>query len=361
MSAANRARVPDVARIEAQLAELWRGTAGDGDPVTHACTLNLVVVCSDGMEDLQAATNLVARVAETEPGRALVVSFPEDNRQDGDAEGGSVDGMQVYVSAHCHRGADGTQICSEQITLEARGAGRELIPATVLQLLVGQLPVYTLWRRQEFGDDPLPRALLDMSDRFIANSGNRHDPLRAIRGLQRFAASVSGEGRTADISWERVECWREALASFFDAPTLRPSMEQITGLAIEASGPAGDGHVTAAGAYLAGWLASRLGWKRDQVRISFAAATDLPPREVASVRIETSIDGAPAALVARRIDPTSDVVLLSAETEKSCPLPWKIKLPARDDAALLCGLLQRSRKDPIFDAALNATCKGDTF
>jgi len=352
MSPANRARVPDVARVEAQLAELWRDTSGDGDPVTRACTLNLVVVCSDGAEDLQAATKLVARVAETEPGRALVISFPEgDERENG------ADGMEVYVSAHCHRGAGGKQICSEQITLEARGAGRELIPATVLQLLEGELPVYTLWRREEFGRDSLPQALCGLSDRFIANSGNRRDPMRALAGLQSFSTGVSGEGRTADISWERIESWREALASFFDSPSLRPGLNRIQGLQIEASGPAGPGDLTAAGAYLAGWLASRLDWKRDQVKISFAPAPDLPPRELASVRIETEIDGAPATLIARRTDPQSDVVLLSVESQKNCPLPWRIKLPARDDAALLCGLLQRSRKDPIFDAALGAASR----
>lgn len=349
MRPANRARVPDVARVEAQLAELWRVTAGGGDPVTRACTLNLVVVCSDGGEDLQAATNLVASVAETEPGRALVVSFPEDRqRENGQGE------MDVYVSAHCHRRAGGKQICSEQITLEARGAGRELIPATVLQLLEGELPVYTLWRRQEFGGDTLAQSLLDLSDRFIANSGSRCDPLRALTGLERFSAAVSGAGRTADITWERVEAWREALASFFDSPALRPGLERITGLAIEGSGPTGPNGLTAAGAYVAGWLSSRLGWKRDQVKITFAQAPELPPGRLAAVRIETEIDQTPATLVARRIEPTCDVVSLSVETERSCPLPWKIKLPARDDAALLCGLLQRSRKDPIFDAALRA-------
>lgn len=352
MSPANRARVPDVARVEAQLAELWHVTAGGGDPVTRACTMNLVVVCSDGGEDLQAATNLVACVAETEPGRALVVSFPDEDRLGHDPD--EKHGMDVYVSAHCHRGTGGKQICSEQITLEARGAGRELIPATVLQLLEGELPVYTLWRRQEFDGDTLAHSLLDLSDRFIANSGNRGDPQRALTGLERFSAAVSGAGRTADITWERVEAWREALASFFDSPALRPSLERISGLAIAGSGPTGPHGLTAAGAYVAGWLSSRLGWKRDQVKISFAPAPELPPGQLASVRIETEIDGAPAALVARRIEPTGDVVSLSVETDRSCPLPWKIKLPARDDAALLCGLLQRSRKEPIFDAALRA-------
>ena len=49
------------------------------DPITRACTLNLVVVAEDGSEGLKAATNLVARVSETEPGRAVVVAFPEDD------------------------------------------------------------------------------------------------------------------------------------------------------------------------------------------------------------------------------------------------------------------------------------------
>ena len=45
---------------------------------------------------------------------------------------------------------------------------------------------------------------------------------------------------------------------------------------------------------------------------------------------------------------------MTVETAGSCPLPWRIRLPERDDAALPCGLLQRSRKDPLFAAALDA-------
>jgi len=341
--------------VEAQLSELWRDASSGTDPVTRACTLNLVVACADGSSDLQAATSLVARISETEPGRALVVAFPEN----GDAE----EGLRVYVSAHCHRGAGGAQICSEQVTLEARGAGRELVTATVLQLLVGDLPVYTLWRRAELDEGPMMTGLLEVSDRFIVNSADLDDPSRALSALERISASAFGRGRAADISWDRLEPWREAMAMMFDTPRLRPGLERIGALAIAASGPTGDGERTAAGACLAGWLASRLDWTADEsgvwrrddgepVRISFTAEPGLPPGEIASVRVETELDGSPATFLAERCGAASDVVALSVNPLRPAVPPWRIKLPSRDEAALLCGMLQRRHEDPVFDGAV---------
>jgi glucose-6-phosphate dehydrogenase assembly protein OpcA len=355
MNPLGRAHVPDVARVEAQLSELWRDASSGTDPVTRACTLNLVVVCDDGANALQSQTGLVARIAETEPGRAIVVAFP-----DGD---GASEGLDVYVSAHCHRGAGGAQICSEQVTMEARGAGRDLIPVTVLQLLVGDLPVYTLWRRGELHDDPLLAGLLEVSDRFIVNSADQGDPSAALSALDRISAGAAGRGRAADITWDRLEPWREAVAMLFDAPRLRPGLDRIRALSIASGGSAIQGRPSAAGACLAGWLASRLGWTLDakgalrrddgkQLEVSFTQDTSIPEGEIAAARIETELDGARATFVAQRTDDDADMVTLCVEPARTAIPPWRIKLPARDEAALLCGMLQRRHDDPIFDRAV---------
>jgi glucose-6-phosphate dehydrogenase assembly protein OpcA len=355
MNPEGRERVPDVAHVEAELSELWRDVSSESDPVTRACTLNLVVVCDDGTDDLKSATSLVARIAETEPGRAIVVAFPEGRASD--------DGLELYVSAHCHRGAGGAQICSEQVTMEARGAGRELVSVTVLQLLVGDLPVYTLWRRKQLSDDPLLLELLEFSDRFIVNSAADDDPSRALEALERISTGSAGRGRAADITWDRLDPWREAVAMMFDAPRLRPGLDRIRALSVAAGGPTVEGRPTAAGACLAGWLGSRLGWTVDEtaqlrrgdgerIELSFTREPSLPAGEIASVRIETELDGSPAAFVVRRTDTPSDMVALSVEPERATHPPWRIKLPARDEAALLCGMLQRRHEDPVFECAV---------
>jgi glucose-6-phosphate dehydrogenase assembly protein OpcA len=363
MDPLGRERAPDIARVEAQLAKMWRGASDADHPVTRASTLNLIVVCSDEPGELQAVTDLVARVAETEPGRTQVVCFPAAGAGAGVAD----EGVEAFVSSHCHLGPGGKQICSEQITLESRGSGHDLLPATLLQLLEGGLPIYTFWRRDLREHEALARALLEISDRFIVNSGERRDPARALAGLAEIVDDAD-RAQAADLTWERLECWREALASFFDGPLLRPGLERISELLLVGGGPAAPGKPTAAAAYLAGWLASRLGWSRDasgtwrrgdgaEVAISFAAATELPAGDLGAAEIRTELPGTTARLVAQRTDPAADIVRLSVECAGSCPLPWKIQLPARDDAALLCGLLQRSRSDPLFQAALEGAAR----
>ena len=42
------------------------------------------------------------------------------------------------------------------------------------------------------------------------------------------------------------------------------------------------------------------------------------------------------------------------ESSDPCPLPLRVRLPERDEAALLCGTLQMRVHDPLFDRVLAA-------
>lgn len=345
----------DVNEVEGQLAELWRETSSEDEAVVRACSLNLVVACDDE-RDVERATRLVAGVSETAPGRALVIA-----RKGAAAE---ADELDVFVSAHCHRGAGGVQVCSEQVTLEVRGEGRELVPGTILRLLVEDMPVYTWWRRPSLDRDGLLRPLRDLSDRLIVNSAGFDAPVEQLGALRKVASETSWTGHPADLTWARLEPWREALASFFDGPVMRSRLEQVTRVTVTASGPSSKDGRTAAGAYLAGWLSSRLGWSRrggangwsradgGPLTLEFRQDHGLPAGEVAEARLETANGDSTTAFVARR-EGSSELVRLTVESKDACPLPHRIKLPSRDEAALLCGVLQQAERDEIFEAALS--------
>ena len=153
--------VPNVARVERELAELWRQAATDEQPVMRACELNLVVACGDGPEDALEATRMIDGISETTPCRAIVIS----PRAHGDDPG-----LEIYASAHCHRISNGARVCSEQITIETRGPCGDLVPGAVRQLLVGDLGVWTWWRRPRLKMDDLFAGLLGLSDRFLVDS-----------------------------------------------------------------------------------------------------------------------------------------------------------------------------------------------
>ena len=63
-----------------------------------------------------------------------------------------------------------------------------------------------------------------------------------------------------DLTWVRLDGWREMIASFFDAPHAIRDLAQVESLSVVGGGGATPAGVTASGAYVAGWLASRLGW-----------------------------------------------------------------------------------------------------
>jgi glucose-6-phosphate dehydrogenase assembly protein OpcA len=340
---------PDVSRVEEEFARLRSEAPTDGAAVVRACSHNLVVACADDPADVEEAGALVAEVSRTAPGRALVIAptaWP------------GAPPLEVFVSAHCHRAAGGSVVCSEQVTLRPAEKGIELVPGTLLQLLVEEMPVFTWWRRPSLGADPLFRPLSEMSDRLIVNGAGFADPAARLRELYTAARRVTFKGHAADVTWSRLDPWREAVASFFDAGELRAVLDGITAVTIRAGGPVSGEGLTVAGAYVAGWLSSRLGlrssrgaWRRADglpVRLHLQRDPDLCAGDVALTRIEAGH----LACTVERTAAQSDIVRLSVEGSPGPARPRTIKLPLRDDCALLCGTLQRPDRDPVFEAAL---------
>jgi len=231
-------RVPSPAEVERQLARFWREASTDEQPVTRACSMNLVAICADREDDLRRTTELIASIAETVPGRALVVAPPAADAA----------GLAVYVSAHCHRGAGGAQVCSEQVTIQPGASGLELVPGTVLQLLVEDMPVYTWWRRKELGPAHLLDPLIALSDYWVLDSTEASRPAAHLETMHGLASRGAWHGHAIDAAWARLSPWREEIASCFDDPTLRPALDRLTRVEVE-SGEA----VAAAATRAAAW------------------------------------------------------------------------------------------------------------
>jgi glucose-6-phosphate dehydrogenase assembly protein OpcA len=342
--------VPTPGDVERQLAEFWRKASTDEQAVMRACSMNLVVVCGEDERDLTRTTELIAKIARTAPGRALVVS------RSGTSD---FEGLEVYVSAHCHRGPGGAQVCSEQVTIETGDSGEDLVPGTVLQLLVEDMPVYTWWRRRELNGSPWLDPLVGLSDYWVVDSAVSAEPDLHLRALEALSTRLSWNGHVVDAAWMRLEPWREAVASFFDNPALRPALERMTRVRVEAGG-------RVACAYLAGWLASRLGfrsggrhgeWARDDgapVAFDLVDRGDREAGQIAAVQIEAAQAGDTILFSAKLTEERDDCLVLCVGTEGHRLPSHKIKLPSLDRAALICGVLQRTGPDPIFQAALSA-------
>lgn len=348
-----RQRVPDVASVDARLAECWRQAASESEAVMRACTLNLVVACPD-RADVAEATRVLAGVSEQHPGRAVVLS----SESAGPAAGGPT-GLEAFVSTHCHRTTGGKQVCSEQVTLEATGPeAAELLPETVLQLLVGDVPVYVWWRRPTLGGGLFER-LTRVADRVVADSALLGEPGPGLGGLAALASDDAKRSGVGDLAWVRLEPWRELVASLFDSASTRGYLDALTAVRVRAGVAPGVRGAPVAGVYLAGWLASRLGWRHAggpryatsagrAVDVGLEAAAEARPGAVESIRLE-----APGAVFALEAVRGSELgVHVEVEMEASCPVPRTHRLSRLDETALLCGEIERVGDDPVFESAL---------
>lgn len=344
--------VADPAAVERELTALWRGGEGS-EPVTRACSLNLIVVCDDGEDDVRETTMIVARVAEDEPGRTLLIAQP----------GGEGNELDVQVSANCHRDSNQRVVCSEQISLRARGEGRSLVPHTALQLLVEDLPVYVWWRRRHLRRDPLLYPLREMADRLIVDTARFARPGHGLHALRAVATDPAWPGEVLDLAWMRQEPWRESLASLFDLAARREALASIRRVEVVSGGPRSSDGLSSAAAFLVGWLASRLGWRRadeawhgpagGRIEIELGHDDQLDDGELHAVRIEAQVGGRPFHGFVERTERLGRLVRVGHDEGET----RTIGFPRRDDAAILCGTLQRGLRDPIFIDALRAAAE----
>jgi hypothetical protein len=271
------ARTHSLAGVEEELAKIWASTTlttpgVDGEPERHIAArtsvLNLVVIARQ-REVGEHAAAVIRMLTGRHPSRTLIVSSA-------DPDGPSW--IDARVQAHCILPRpDAAETCAEFIDLVAGGESGRHVAAIVAPLLIHDLPV-TLWWP---GDPPLASRqaldLLDMADRLVVDgahwSGNGLDRLRALARIVGDHDFARGGLAVSDFAMLRQSRWREAIASSFDRPELRPFLGSLVGVTVSYAVRKGSAHRDTniiKPLYHVAWLASRLG---------LAVAT--PLREVA--------------------------------------------------------------------------------
>lgn len=259
-------RTHTIEGIEAELARIWAQapltTAGEGgEPERHVAArtsvMNLVVIARRP-EIGEHAAAIIRMLAGRHPSRTLIVSSA-------DPDGPSW--LDAQIQAHCILPrADSAETCAELIALTAGGESGRHLAAIVAPLLIHDLPV-TLWWP---GDPPLAARqaidLLEMADRLVVDgSAWSGDGLDRLGALARIVADRNlGDGHVAvsDFAMLRQSRWREALASSFDRPELRPFLGALGAITVRYAAHRGTGTGgtnVIKPLYHVAWLASRLG------------------------------------------------------------------------------------------------------
>ncbi|MBZ5670405.1 MAG: glucose-6-phosphate dehydrogenase assembly protein OpcA [Acidobacteriia bacterium] len=354
----------NVAEIEAGLSAMWRSAAEGVAPesaVTRATALTLLVYV-DHENAARDVSNLIADVTRQNPCRAIVMLMEPQ---------ASPAGLTATVSAHCHIPVAGEkQICSEQITLHARGETGPELASVVLPLAVSGLPVYLWWRAGRFVVPAYFDQILRVTQHVIVDSARFSASGNDLRELAAWLEKYSGRIRLSDLNWARATPWRELLAQCFDSPDRRPFLDRIRAVRIEYEMESA--RLTtqrAQGLLLAAWFATRLGW---EFRRAETSGENVPRtyyfqaggREIKVERVVRKVEGGGSGVCfsleleadgarfafSRGLD--GKVVRTLAEVPGLAPLGRIVRIEVLDEVEILNEELKVGGRDRVYEAAL---------
>jgi glucose-6-phosphate dehydrogenase assembly protein OpcA len=211
--------------------------------VLRACALTLIVIEGDG-ERAEPAGETLAELMRDHPSRAIVVRV---------RPGEKTPEARVFAQCRLPFGRR-KQICSEQIEITVGEARLGDVAPVLLALAAPDLPV-VVWRRSGLvGRMAGLERVEALAGKVILDSEDCAEPCAVL-------SQVMDPRRVSDLAWTRLTAFREAVAQALEGA--RP--DDIAEVRITHAG------VPVRAWYLAGWMATALGWAPEDPRLSVAA------------------------------------------------------------------------------------------
>lgn len=371
-----KAQQEAAARAAAALAAAQASDAEGRHVAARTSVLNLVVIAGEEATAKWCA-QIISGTAGRHPSRSLILS-------ESDPEGPP--GLEASVETVSTSTAAGRRAESgaEMIHVTTHGETGRHLASIIVPLLVHDLPVAMWWPGQPSLSSHRSDRLLPIADRLIVDgSGWAGNGLDVLAELAHLSETRRPGGRFAgnrplvivDFALVRQTRWREALASVYDLPDLRPHLGavrsiRITYAACEEGDPEAKTNVVRP-LYHVAWLASRLGMtvveplkrvhgghrtarlrQRDHdVAVSLEPAmSDLG--EGSSVRVELSskLRGSEMTGVVTAGDCTVEVVITDCGRER---VRRVYNAPRLNEVDLLTRAVEEGGADPLAVGALD--------
>lgn len=350
-------------RLRTLEAELMEHDVDGGDhPHPRNSVLNFVVTL-DERHRVEATDRMIVNMCGSHPLRAIMLHLG------GGTGGGTLD---AEITAEAHRLVNGFPVQREQVLLHVRGEPARHLSSLVQPLLVPDLPTYLWWSSRERLDQETIPDTMEFVDRLIVDSARFDDPVDSLLHLSALAGRPDVPMGVADLCWERLHPWRDAIAQCFAPADRRDLAAGLREFEAETAGVGPGSRVVAA--LLAGWVASAMGWaiaqanpagdaategvaKRadgEQVRIALRSvgATDAPERGLLTVRLTGHVDRRDFMLAIEREPEDGNQVRLSFDLGSGAVVHQRLTLPPMHDPDLLLHVLWTGRRDLVFDRAL---------
>ena len=344
-------------RIDNELRAIWSCPPPPGEmPKARACTMNLVVVAASPELAAQWAP-VIDDVVQGIPARAIVVGLDPDG----------ADALEGDATAVCAVGqAGGPVVCSERVSLVARGAVCTRLFSCVDGLCANDVPTALVWLGRIHPDDPAFEPLAREAGRIVLDGA--HGSLSSLAHVVRWARSRPTGQRpgVADLAWTRLGPWQELCARMFDEPRVRLLADHIARVQVVQASPAG-APIAAEGALMLSWLATRLGWKAG----SIAGKLRLVRPRGGHLHVQLRSDGAGhvprGSLMAMEVEAADGTLSMRGsivrDSTDADAAAWRLEVTAGDDVQRIeqhvrlragdaARLLERTLRRPPEDEAL---------
>jgi glucose-6-phosphate dehydrogenase assembly protein OpcA len=308
--------------IEAALRELLRHRHAANEALVPARVLNLVVVVDYDWKGEIA--NRLQRVGRYHASRTVLCAVQEGRT--------TLDARAVMSYEEPVDGAV-LGVMREQVEIDVGPAQLAHLDTIIDPVVVPELETM-LW--SPHGHDEAIEALREMVDVMLLDSDDLGDPPEAFERAAGFLRSAY----VVDLAWLRTTPWRERLAASFDPPDRLAALRAVDGLAIRHR-PGSN----ASALLLAGWLASRLGWRNGEVPVELEPVEqDAPGLAGVTVRCEGGLSVA--------LDRGRGGLQLR---EEPAGRSWQVLGASRGEAGILGeGVRQALLRDPTYGPALAA-------
>jgi hypothetical protein len=237
------------------------------------------------------------------------------------------------------------------------------VEGAVLPLLVPDVKTCLWWftstpDRYEQASEGLAR----LADIVIREAAYLPDPAEGLRAM------AQGPREVLDLAWVRTAHVREQLALLFDDPREGNRLAQIDRLELRWIGEPTDPNALVPASLLAGWLASRLGWKpakaaaspfhfagpRGAVQVDFVADAAREGQAAGSL-VSAHLHFATGGCAKILLGPGGGLQRIVEEADGSCPVGRRVlKSEAFDEAEALGAALQSRTGSALFRAAAKA-------
>ncbi len=239
---------------------------------------------------------------------------------------------------------------AERVEVDVRGERPETVAAYAAGLCARGVPTVLWWSGFQESSRAIFYALLPLIDTLVVDSSGGTRDESALRALAGFHAEHP-EVTLRDLAWLRLRPWQDIVAYFFDNPAATSELASIRKLFI-ASGSESEA------LYLAGWMASALGWRAsgknaftaiDGNTIGFDRRQTGEIRRVQSVCLDSDTSWYHAEVAAD----AQNVVRVWIEGELASE-PRLVPLKAMDNASLLERAILEPSADELFETALRS-------